>query len=105
MLANNYDNSKLLLNHSSNPNAKDSVRTFLFIKPPKRNNTPMHFAVASKNLSIVRLLDEYNGDATIKNLDDVCAIDIAISEDFRDIKLHFMAQQKYKNFDFDGMMA
>lgn len=51
----------------------------------------MHFAVAGKNLSIVRMLDDYNGDATIKNLDGVCAIDFAISENLRDIKLHFMA--------------
>lgn len=51
----------------------------------------MHFAVAGKNLTMVRLLDEYNADATIKNVDDVCPIDIAVTEDFRDIKLHFMA--------------
>jgi hypothetical protein len=37
------------------------------------------------------MLDEYNGDATIKNNDGICPIDIAITEDFRDIKLHFMA--------------
>lgn len=52
----------------------------------------MHFAVAAKNLSIVRMLDEYNADATIKNIDEICPIDIAISEEMRDIKLHFMAQ-------------
>jgi len=40
---------------------------------------------------LVRVLDEYNGDASIQNDDGVCAIDIAISENFRDIKLHFMA--------------
>jgi hypothetical protein len=51
----------------------------------------MHFAVAGKNLSIVRMLDEYNGDATIKNDNDICAIDMAISEDMRDLKLHFMS--------------
>lgn len=51
----------------------------------------MHFAVAAKNLSIVRMLDEYNADASIKNDDDICPIDIALSEDMRDIKLHFMS--------------
>jgi len=39
----------------------------------------MHFAAMSGNLSIVRMLDEYNADATIKNDNDVCSIDIAIS--------------------------
>jgi hypothetical protein len=62
----------------------------------------MHFAVASKNLSIVRMLDEYNADAQIQNQDGICPIDIAVTEDLRDIKLHFMAQTKYKNFDFSG---
>lgn len=52
----------------------------------------MHFAVMHKNLGIVKLLDEYNADATIKNDDGVCPIDLAISEDLREIKLHFMAQ-------------
>ena len=56
------------------------------------NNTPMMFAVSAKNLSMVRMLDEYGADATIKNLDGVCAIDVALTEDLRDIKLHFMAQ-------------
>ncbi len=52
----------------------------------------MHFAVTAQNLSLVRILDEYGADATIKNVDDVCPIDIAITEDYRDIKLHFMSQ-------------
>jgi hypothetical protein len=52
----------------------------------------MHFAVAARNYSIVRMLDEYGGDATIKNVDGVCPIDIALSEECREIKLHFMAQ-------------
>ena len=66
-------------------------------------NTPMHFAVMSNNLSIVRILDEYNADATIKNDQGICSIDVALSQDLRDIKLHFMAQQKYKAFDFQGV--
>ena len=49
------------------------------------------------------MLDEYNGDASIKNEDGVSAIDIAVSQDLRDIKLHFMAQQKYKHYDFSGV--
>ena len=63
----------------------------------------MHFAVAAKNLSIVRMLDEYNADATIKNQDKICPINISVTEKLRDIKLHFIAQQKYKNYDFTGM--
>ena len=56
-----------------------------------QGNTPMHMAVASRNVNIVRILDTYNADARIKNIDGVSAIDIAITEDLRDIKLHFMS--------------
>ncbi len=80
ILSNNYDNAKLLLKHQANPNAKDSSQ-----------NTPMHFAVAAKNLSMVRMLDEYGANATYKNIDGICAIDVAITEDMRDIKLHFLS--------------
>ena len=52
---------------------------------------------------MVRMLDEYGGDATIKNDAEICPIDVAITENMRDIKLHFMAQQKYKNYDFSGL--
>lgn len=60
----------------------------------------MHLAVASKNLSLVRLLDSYNADGRLMNMDGVSAIDIALNEDFRDIKLHFMSQSKYRNVNF-----
>jgi ankyrin repeat protein len=81
ILANNYDNAKLLLKFLANPNAKDSL-----------GNTPMHFAVAAKNLSMVRMLDEYAANATHKNVDGICPIDVSITEDLKDIKLHFIAQ-------------
>jgi ankyrin repeat protein len=81
ILANNYDNAKLLLKYHANPNAKDSS-----------GNTPMHFAVAAKNLSMVRMLDEYGANATTKNVDGICPIDVSITEDLRDIKLHFIGQ-------------
>lgn len=80
-MANNYDNAKLLLKYQANPNAKDSS-----------DNTPMHFAVAAKNLSMVRMLDEYGANATMKNIDGICPIDVSITEDLRDIKLHFIGQ-------------
>ena len=51
----------------------------------------MHFAVQSENLKIVRLLDQHSGNAMAKNKDGVSAIDLAITEDLREIKLHFMA--------------
>jgi len=56
--------------------------------------------VANKNLSLVRLLDSYNADGRLMNIDGVSAIDIALNEDFRDIKLHFMSQSKYRNVNF-----
>lgn len=52
----------------------------------------MFYAVATKNLSLVRILDEYNADATIKNLEGICPIDLALTHNLRDIKLHFMSQ-------------
>jgi hypothetical protein len=52
----------------------------------------MHFAVAAKNLSMVRMLDDYGAMATHKNNDGICPIDVSITEDMRDIKLHFIAQ-------------
>jgi ankyrin repeat protein len=51
----------------------------------------MHFAVANKSLGMVRVLDEHGADATAQNVEGLCPIDIAIAEDFRDIKLHFMS--------------
>lgn len=65
----------------------------------------MHFAVQAKNLSVVRVLDEFGASATQKNNDGICPIDIALTEELKDIKLHFMAQQKYRNYDFSGMEA
>ena len=60
----------------------------------------MHLAVASQSLQMVRTLDNYGADARLKNVDDVSAIDIAISENIRDVKLHFMANNKYKSENF-----
>lgn len=80
ILANNYDNARLLLKHQANANARDS-----------QGNIPMHFAVAAKNLSMVRMLDEYGANATIKNNDGYCPIDVSVTEDLRDIKMHFVA--------------
>ncbi len=46
------------------------------------------------------MLDDYNGDARILNNDGISAIDIALTEEIKDVKLHFMSKQKYKNYDF-----
>jgi hypothetical protein len=40
----------------------------------------------------VRLLDEFGADATLKNEQEVNSIDVSITENIRDIKLHFMGQ-------------
>lgn len=55
----------------------------------------------SENIKIVRLLDENNGNGMAKNKDGVTPIDMAITEDLREIKLHFMAQQKYRTVSFN----
>lgn len=54
-------------------------------------NTLMHFAVAVQNLPIVKLLDDFGADATIKNSDDLCPIDIAQNDELKEIVLHFMS--------------
>ena len=51
----------------------------------------MHFAVAVQNLSIVKMLDDFGADATVKNSDDLCPIEIAQNDDSKEIVLHFMA--------------
>ena len=79
-LAANLENTKILLKHNANPNSKDSI-----------GNTPMHFAVAFDNLPIVTLLDEYGADATIKNEEDRCPIEVAVEDDLKEIVLHFMS--------------
>jgi hypothetical protein len=61
----------------------------------------MHVAVSMDNLALVKLLDEYGADATIVNNDEVCPIQMAIDEDIKEIKLYFMSQQKYKNYNFN----
>ena len=82
-------NVKLLLKNNASPNTKDNL-----------GNTPMHMAVAQRNVNIVRILDTYNADARVTNMDGVSPIDIAVSEDIRDIKLFFMSQKKYSNINF-----
>ena len=71
---------KLLMRFGASPNSKDNM-----------GNTPMHMAVAQQSLPMVRVLDTYGSDARTKNMDEVSAIDVALSEDIRDIKLHFMS--------------
>ena len=92
VLANKLENVKMLLRYGANVNHKDSL-----------GNTAMHLAVANQNLRIVKALEEFGAQATIRNDDDVCAIDTAITEDFKEIKMWFLSQSKYKNFDFSGM--
>jgi ankyrin repeat protein len=48
-------------------------------------------AVATENISIVKLLDENGADATIQNEDGACPIDIAITDNLKDIVLYFMS--------------
>ena len=83
---------KILLRNGANVNSKDASE-----------NTPMHFAVSNNNLRSVRLLDEYGANATSLNIDEICPIDISITEDLKDIKMHFLGQSKYSQFDFTGM--
>ena len=61
----------------------------------------MHMAVQLKSLEMVRMLDQNGADARVRNFEDKSAIDIAIeSNEFREIKLHFQANNKYKRENF-----
>ena len=51
---------------------------------------------------MVKILDEYGADATLQNIDEICPIDIAITEDIKDIKFHFSSLARYKTYDFSG---
>ena len=51
---------------------------------------------------MVKILDEYGADATLQNQDEICPIDIAITEDIKDIKFHFSSLARYKSYDFSG---
>jgi hypothetical protein len=51
------------------------------------------------------MLEEYGADGLNKNIDDISPIDMAITEDIKDIKMHFMSLPKYKNYDFFGSEA
>ena len=55
-MSDSIDNVKLLLRHGANVNHKDT-----------QGNTAMHLAVMACNLNVVKLLDQYNADATIEN--------------------------------------
>ena len=52
----------------------------------------MHFAVAVNNLSLAKALDEYGADATVKNDEGQCPIEIAQQSELNELVLHFMAQ-------------
>ena len=93
VLADNQENVKMLLKKKANPNARDSM-----------GNTPMHFAVTINSLPIVKLLDDFGADATIKNMEEECPIDLAQKEDQKELIAHFMSQSKYKNFKFSQIV-
>jgi len=67
VLTDQFDNVKTLLKYGAKPNVQDGD-----------GNTPMHYAVLKKNLQIVRLLDEYDADAKIKNNQELSCIDLTV---------------------------
>ena len=60
----------------------------------------MHHAVLAKKMNLVRLLEEYDGDARIKNSAEMSPIDLTLIENIKDIKLLFMSSSKYANETF-----
>ena len=74
----NVENAKILLKKNANPNAKDSVITLSSpLNIIQAGNTAMHLAVTIDSFPLVKLLDDYGADATIKNGEEVCPIEIA----------------------------
>lgn len=57
----------------------------------------MHLAVGMRSLPMVRLLQEFNADARIKNIDGVSVLEIVSTENVRDIKSFLAGQRKYKD--------
>ena len=92
VLSENPDNLRVLVRHGGNVNAKDAV-----------GNTPLHFAVSKRNLKMVKLLEEFGADATIENTDGICPLDLSITEDIKEIKMHFQKLSKYNHCDFSGL--
>lgn len=50
---------------------------------------------------MVRLLEEYNADARIKNNNEMSAIDLAVVNDQKELKLFFMSKTKYGSESFE----
>jgi ankyrin repeat protein len=44
------------------------------------NNTPLHFAIESKDLKIIDLLVEYGADPSLKNNDQKNSLDLCFQE-------------------------
>ena len=87
VLSENPDNVRVIVRYGGNVNAKDSV-----------GNTPLYFAVSKRNLKMVKLLEEFGADATIQNSDGICPLDLSITEDIKEIKMHFQKLSKYRHF-------
>ena len=54
--------------------------------------TPMHIAVATENMEVIKLLDDNGADATVENIEGVSPIGMTLANNMKEIKLYFMAQ-------------
>lgn len=60
----------------------------------KNSNTPLHAAVASKNLKVVEAMMDKGGDPLVRNRDGVRAIDMAIDMG-GEMKTYFEIKPEY----------
>lgn len=63
-------------------------------------NTPYHFAVLNGSTALVHALEEYNGNAMIKNNNEVTAIDLSVEQNHKELRLYFRGNAKYKDYDY-----
>ena len=87
VISNNEKLVELLLQKGSDPNHKDV-----------QGNTPYHIASLEPSLEICKLLEKYNGDATIQNLSGEIPLETILKHKEPKITEFYLSIQKYKKF-------
>lgn len=62
-------------------------------------NTPIMYATENGNLEIIKTLISYDADALKKNQEGLNAIQIAIHQGNRNVKMYYLGLEKYKHLN------